>query len=104
MDRHDLLFYLPDFVALQKSFLDAWLKGADDSGWLKGPNVPDGVPAVMLPQRAGNPGYNSTEAECTCVRRTETEWPITRTQYTQFYLTADRTLALDKPIEGQEGG
>lgn len=30
--RHDLPFFLPEYVALQKSFLDAWLKGKDDKG------------------------------------------------------------------------
>ena len=35
--RHDLPFYLPEFVALQKSFLDAFLHGRDDKGELAFP-------------------------------------------------------------------
>ncbi|ORY90085.1 X-Pro dipeptidyl-peptidase protein [Leucosporidium creatinivorum] len=81
--RHDLPFYLPHYVALQKSFLDAWLKGEDDRGWLKGPNVD--VPAVSLLIRKGNPGFNSNEAEATYVARPETSWPLQRTRYTRFY-------------------
>ncbi|KAF8584618.1 alpha/beta-hydrolase [Ramaria rubella] len=95
--RHDLPAYLPEYIGLQKSFLDAWLKGEDDRGWLKGPNAPDGVPAVSLILRAGNPGFNSTAAEQTFPRRTEKEWPIEKTQYTRLYLNADLTLTPKKP-------
>lgn len=84
-------------MTLQKSFLDAWLKGDDNRGWLKGPNAPGGVPSVSLLLRAGNPGYNFTEAERTFPRRTEKEWPISRTEYTHFYLNLDRTLTREKP-------
>lgn len=89
--RHDLPLYLPDYVAIQKSFLDAWLKGEDDRGWLAGPNVK--VPAVTLTLRKGNPGFDKTEYERTFGSRTEHEWPIARTKRTKFYLLPDLTLS-----------
>lgn len=85
--RHDLPFYLPHYVKLQKSFLDAWLKDEDDAGWKLGPNVK--VPAVSLLVRKGNPGFNSNEAEATFAPRTESEWPLARTKYETFYLHPD---------------
>ncbi|KAJ5377413.1 uncharacterized protein N7496_004822 [Penicillium cataractarum] len=91
--RHDLPFYYDEEVAIQKSFLDAFLKGEDDvHGWSKGK-----APKVDLLLRKGNVGYNNSEAERTFKRRTEKEWPIARTQYTRFYLTGDRTLTEAKP-------
>ncbi|GAA5875152.1 hypothetical protein JCM8547_005537 [Rhodosporidiobolus lusitaniae] len=95
--RHDLPFYLPHYVDLQKSFLSAWLKGEDDRGWLKGPNA--GVPAVNLLVRKGNPGFNSTEAEATFSNRPETSWPLERTQYTRFHLHPDLSLQQDSPAK-----
>ncbi|KAH8083130.1 X-Pro dipeptidyl-peptidase protein [Filobasidium floriforme] len=96
--RHDLPFYLPHFVKLQKSFLDAWLKGEDDAGWLKGPNVD--VPAVSVLVRKGNPGFNTTEAEATFKFRSEKEWPIARTRYVKHYLQGDKKMKTSAPTEG----
>jgi len=79
-------------VALQKSFLDAFLRGIDDRNWLKGPNAPNGVPAINLTLRKGDPGFNTFEAEKMFPRRTEVEWPIARTQYTKYYLGADELI------------
>ena len=95
--RHDLPFYLPHFVELQKSFLDAWLKGEDSRGWTEGPNVK--VPAVSLLVRKGNPGFNRTEYEQTFAFRDEKEWPLARTQYTKYYLQPDLSLAPESPKE-----
>lgn len=89
--RHDLPFYLPHFVELQKSFLDAWLKGEDSRGWTEGPNVK--VPAVSLLVRKGNPGFNKTEYEQTFAFRDEKEWPLARTRYTKFHLQPDLSLS-----------
>ncbi|KAM0753449.1 X-Pro dipeptidyl-peptidase protein [Meredithblackwellia eburnea MCA 4105] len=97
--RHDLPFYLPHYVKLQKSFLDAWLKGEDDAGWLEGPNVK--VPAVSLLVRKGNPGFNSNEAEATFSSRPESSWPIERTVYKKFYLEPS-TMALTDAPEAKE--
>ncbi|KAJ9094994.1 hypothetical protein QFC21_005787 [Naganishia friedmannii] len=93
--RHDLPFFLPEFVELQKSFLDAWLKGKDDKGWTEGPNAR--VPAVSLLVRKGNPGFNKTEYEQTFAFRPESEWPLARTQYTKYHLQPDLSMSLDSP-------
>ncbi|GAA5854272.1 hypothetical protein JCM9279_005104 [Rhodotorula babjevae] len=95
--RHDLPFYLPHYVELQTSFLDAWLKGEDDRGWLKGPNAEGGVPAVNMLVRKGNPGFNSNEAEATFKSRPERSWPLERTKYTKCHLHSDLSLRLDEP-------
>lgn len=97
--RHDLPFYLPHFVKLQKSFLDAWLKGEDDAGWKQGPNAK--IPAVNLLVRKGNPGFNSTEAEATFAFRQEKEWPLARTRYEAFYLQPDLTMATQPAKESK---
>ncbi|WWD19961.1 hypothetical protein CI109_104434 [Kwoniella shandongensis] len=89
--RHDLPFYLPHYVKLQKSFLDCWLKNQDADGWKEGPNGK--VPAVSLLVRKGNPGFNSNEAEATFKARPEAEWPLKRTEYRQYQLTDDGKLS-----------
>ncbi|OQE16946.1 hypothetical protein PENSTE_c022G08033 [Penicillium steckii] len=91
--RHDLPFYYPEEVEVQKSFLDAWLKDDDREGWTK----KGAVPAIDLVLRRGNVGYNNPQGEKTFLRRKESEWPLARTKYTPFYLTALRTLERDLP-------
>ncbi|CRG82904.1 Periodic tryptophan protein 2 homolog [Talaromyces islandicus] len=86
-DRHDLPFYEKRNVQLQKSFLDAFLKGDDAAGWTTG-----NVPHVGLTLRRGNVGYNNAEAERQYEHRFEEEWPISRTQYTKYYLTSSHGL------------
>ncbi|WQF80003.1 Putative xaa-Pro dipeptidyl-peptidase-like domain, cocE/Serine esterase, alpha/Beta hydrolase [Colletotrichum destructivum] len=83
--RHDLPFYYPEEVELQKSFLDAFLKGEDRVGW----STPGKVPPVTLTLRKGNVGFNDAEKERAYPKREETAWPIPRTKYTNFYLTPD---------------
>jgi predicted acyl esterase len=90
--RHDLPFYYHDEVEVQKSFLDAFLKGEDRVGW----SVEGKVPPVDLVLRKGNVGHNNPAAEQTYPRRTEMEWPIARTQYTPYYLTNDMELITTK--------
>lgn len=90
--RHDLPFYDDEHVEVQKSFLDAFCKGEDRGGWTDGSRPP-----VDLVLRRGNVGYNNPEAERAFKRRFELEWPLTRTQYTKFYLTPDRRLVRDIP-------
>ena len=85
--RHDLPFYYKEEVEIQRSFLDAFLKGEDDVGWTKGQ-----VPKVDMVLRKGNVGVNDAEAEKTYPRRTENEWPIARTQWTKWFLTPDKSL------------
>lgn len=91
--RHDLPFYYPEEVEIQRSFLDAWLKNQDRDGWTK----KGALPAVDLILRQGNVGYNNPSAEKSFARRKESEWPIARTEYTPFYLTADRELQSVQP-------
>jgi len=91
--RHDLPFYYKEEVELQRSFLDAFLKGDDREGW----SVEGKMPQVDLALRKGDVGYNNAEAERGYKRRTENEWPIARTDYTKFYLTPDLELTKEAP-------
>ncbi|KAJ5609995.1 hypothetical protein N7510_006714 [Penicillium lagena] len=85
--RHDLPFYYAEEVELQRSFLDAFLKGDDRIGWSTGT-----APKVDIVLRKGDVGFNNAEEERKFPRRVENEWPIARTQYTRFYLTSQREL------------
>lgn len=91
--RHDLPFYYPEEVEVQKSFLDAFLKGEDRVGW----STPGKVPPVTLTLRKGDVGYNDAEKEKAYPKREESAWPLPSTQYTPFYLTADQSLTSSKP-------
>ena len=88
--RHDLPFFYDEEVEVQRSFLDAFLKGDDRVGW----SVKGKVAPVNLCIRKGDPGFNDAPAELAAFpRRTEAAWPIPGTQYTKFYLTKDRAFA-----------
>ncbi|EOO02924.1 putative x-pro dipeptidyl-peptidase (s15 family) protein [Phaeoacremonium minimum UCRPA7] len=91
--RHDLPFYYHEEVELQKSFLDAFLKGQDRVGW----SVPGKVPPVTLTLRKGNVGFNDSEKEKAFPKRDESAWPLPNTQYTQFHLHPDQKLTTSKP-------
>lgn len=91
--RHDLPFYYTEEVEVQRSFLDAFLKGEDRLGW----SVKGKLPPVDLVLRKGDVGFNDAKAEQQFPRRTENEWPPARTQYTRFYLTALKELTTEKP-------
>ncbi|SPO04335.1 probable hydrolase, CocE/NonD family [Cephalotrichum gorgonifer] len=86
--RHDLPFYSKENVEIQKSFLDAFLKGNDTGGWSTGE-----APKVGLVLREGNVGYNDPESEKRYPYRYEEEWPIPRTEYTKYFLTTDKQLS-----------
>jgi len=86
--RHDLPFYYHDEVEVQKSFLDAFLKGEDTYGW----STPGKVAPVTLTLRKGDVGFNNAEAEKQYEKREEEAWPIPRTQYTKFHLTPELSL------------
>ncbi|RLL94110.1 hypothetical protein CFD26_103213 [Aspergillus turcosus] len=95
--RHDLPFYYKEEVEVQKSFLDAFLKGEDRVGWSTGE-----APKVDLILRKGNVGFNNAAAERQFERRVESEWPIARTQYTKFYLTPEKQLlAQSQPTQSR---
>ncbi|KAF4962160.1 hypothetical protein FSARC_9734 [Fusarium sarcochroum] len=91
--RHDLPFYYEEEVEIQRSFLDAFLKGEDRVGW----SQEGKVAPVSLVLRKGNVGFNDAEKEKVYPRREENEWPIARTQYKKFYLTPDFGLSLHEP-------
>ncbi|WP_275559415.1 CocE/NonD family hydrolase C-terminal non-catalytic domain-containing protein [Streptomyces sp. 5-6(2022)] len=82
--RHEEWFYLDQGIALQKRFLDHFLKG-EDNGW-------DSEPPILLHIR--RPFTDEVEA------RTETEWPLARTQWTAIHLAADdAALVWEPPTE-----
>ncbi|KAE9581273.1 hypothetical protein CGMCC3_g2560 [Colletotrichum fructicola] len=88
--RHDLPFYYKEEVDVQKSFLDAFLKGEDRDGWSTGE-----VPPVSVCLRKGDVGFNNPQAEKLFGRRDEKEWPIARTKYTKYYLSNLGSLTTD---------
>ncbi|MCJ1472602.1 hypothetical protein MMC13_001251 [Lambiella insularis] len=91
--RHDLPLYQDDEVEIQKSFLDAFLKGEDRDGWTDGSRPP-----VDLIIRRGNVGYNNPAVEKAAFkRRLEHEWPLARTNYTKHHLTPSGQLTTDPP-------
>lgn len=90
--RHDLPFYYPEEVEIQKGFMDAFLKDQDSYGWTTGEVAP-----VTLTIRKGNVGFNDAKAEKAYEKRAEHAWPISRTQYTKFYLTPDLCLSTSPP-------
>ena len=90
--RHDLPFYSPENVEIQKSFLDAFLKGHDTAGWSTGT-----APKVGLTLRKGDVGYNDAVAEKQYPQRFENEWPIGRTKYIKYFLNSTMTLSDTAP-------
>ncbi|CAI6303891.1 unnamed protein product [Periconia digitata] len=92
--RHDLPFYYKEEVEVQRSFLDAFLKGDDRVGW----SQKGKLPPVDLVLRKGDVGFDDSEKEKVFERRTENEWPIARTRYTKFYLTPLKALTQIEPI------
>jgi len=93
--RHDLPLYYDEEVELQRSFLDAFLKGDDRRGW----SEKGKLPPVDMALRKGDVGFNDAAAEKAYPRRTESEWPIARTQYTRYHLHPDQSLSPTAPTE-----
>jgi predicted acyl esterase len=91
--RHDLPFFYDEEVEIQKSFLDAFLKGEDKLGW----SVKGKLPPVDIVLRKGDVGFDDAEKEKVYERRTENEWPIARTHYTKYFLTPSQTLETSIP-------
>lgn len=96
--RHDLPFYYEEEVELQRSFLDAFLKGDDRVGW----SEKGKPPPVDMVLRKGDVGFNNAEAEKAYKRRSESEWPIARTEYTPFFLTPDMSLSPTEPATQEQ--
>ena len=86
--RHDLPFYYHEEALLQKSFLDAFLKGEDSVGWA----TPGKVPTVSIVLREGDMGFNDAEKEKRYARREEHSWPLPDTQYEKYYLLPDKSF------------
>lgn len=95
--RHDQPFYYSEEVELQRSFLDAFLKGTDVDGW----SEKGRLPPVSVVLRKGDVGFNDAEAEKAYARRSEQEWPIARTQYTHYHFSPDLGL-LTTPAEAMD--
>lgn len=94
--RHDLPFYYDEEVQVQKSFLDAFLKGDDREGW----SIPGKLPRVDLCLRMGNPGVNKPAAELAAFpRRKESDWPLPNTTYTKYFLDRYGKLTRKKASE-----
>ncbi len=83
-DAHWVDFYTDRGVALQKRFFGHFLKG-EENGW-------DQVPPVLLRVR---------HADGTFTDRRENEWPLARTNWASYHLTADRGL---EPSAATEAG
>jgi predicted acyl esterase len=75
--RHEELFYTEYGLDLQRRFFDRFLKGADN-GW-------DDEPRVMLTIR---------HADGTVRHRGENSWPLSRTEWTRWYLDAGESPLL----------
>ncbi|KAF2158255.1 X-Pro dipeptidyl-peptidase protein [Myriangium duriaei CBS 260.36] len=91
--RHDLPFYYKEEVEVQRSFLDAFLKGDDRVGWAR----KGAVPTVDMVVRKGDVGFNNPEGEKRFERRTESAWPLPQTRYVPFYLTPSKQLTEELP-------
>ena len=82
-DSHWSLFYTDYGIALQKRFLDHFLKGLDN-GW-------DREPRVKLQVRHVD----------RFVPRAEQEWPLARTRWTRLYLTSDGNRLQTEPVASE---
>jgi hypothetical protein len=69
-----LPFYFHDEVEVQKSFLDAFLKGKGTVGW----SIPGKVSPVSMVLRKGNEEFNNPKAEALYECREESAWLILR--------------------------
>ncbi|MEJ2867753.1 CocE/NonD family hydrolase [Actinomycetospora sp. OC33-EN08] len=86
--RHEEWFYLDQGMALQKRFLDHFLKG-QDNGW-------DDEPPILLHVR--RPFTDDVEP------RREHEWPLARTAWTPMHLDATgHALVMGEPETGSVG-
>lgn len=90
--RHDIPFYYPEEVEVQRGFLDAFLRDNDWAGWKAGK-----ISKVSLRLRKGDKGVNNAAAEKDWADRNENEWPLARTVYTKYYLDCDQGLSKTSP-------
>lgn len=90
--RHDLPFFYPEEVEVQRGFLDCFLRDDDWAGWKSGKQ-----PKVNIRLRKGDKGVNDAAREKAWELRAENEWPLARTQYTKYYLTSNNSLQPTAP-------
>lgn len=83
-DAHWVDFYTDRGVALQKRFFGHYLKG-EENGW-------EQTPRVLLRVRQADGTFND---------RSENEWPLARTDWTRYHLTAGHEL---EPSASAEAG
>ena len=79
-------FYRPDSLALQKDFMDHFLKGEDTRF--------DDLPPVRIEVRSSRDEIKEI--------RWEKSWPLENTQYAPLFLTRNRKLNLDPEREANE--
>jgi uncharacterized protein len=83
--EHWTHFYTDYGLSLQKQFFGYFLKG-EDNGWDEGPKV----------------RLQIRHVDGTFVERAEREWPLSRTQWTTYYLdAASQALTTSPPSPGQ---
>ncbi|MDH3711752.1 MAG: CocE/NonD family hydrolase [Cyclobacteriaceae bacterium] len=75
------VYYSEEVQNLTLKFMDYYLKGKTDNGWMD-------TPRVRLEVRSSKDEIHEI--------RGENEWPIARTKYEKYYLTTDNKLALEK--------
>ncbi len=83
-DAHWVDFYTDRGVGLQKRFFSHYLKG-EENGW-------EQTPRVLLRVRQADGTFND---------RSENEWPLARTDWTRYHLTAGHEL---EPSASAEAG
>jgi uncharacterized protein len=83
-----------DFLALRRNWFDRWLKGID--------NGADKEPPVRVFVMGGGSGRRNPAGRLDHGGkwRAAGDWPLPQTQWTPYYLHADRTLGLAKPDAG----
>ncbi|QDS94545.1 Cocaine esterase [Roseimaritima multifibrata] len=86
---------IADQLAWRKEWYDHWLKGTDNS---VGKADPFKTPVRIFVMGTGDGGKDGKgRLQHGGYWRNENEWPLARTEYTDFYLGADGQLSKEKP-------
>lgn len=85
----------PDYVALRRAWFDRWLKGRDEPDYLEAP--------VSLFVMGGGSGRRTPEGRLDHGGhwRTEADWPLPDTVFTDFHLHADGGLSPEAAASGE---
>ena len=83
-----------DFFALRRNWFDRWVKGIE--------NAAEAEPPVRIFVMGGGSGRRNAEGRLDHGGRwrTAADWPLPQTQWTPYYLHADRSLGRAKPDAG----